>query len=166
MAELTAEVQMDGLELKDRLLRTSVTKIQLVRLAMKGLNATQAAKVVGISKETARAYYAEADFRKEVLSRVDAAFVDIDSAFCSKRKSLHEMLEEQAYKSCEDLVAMLENPDIHPSLRVKINQDFLNRVEDTAQFSKQPYRMDAADLQHAAKVAMEVDKVVEIRKKA
>lgn len=166
MAEVTADVQLDQLELKDRLLKTSVTKMQLIRLAMKGLNATEAAKVVGIHEQTARSHYADPEFRRAVLSKVDAAFAGVDAAFTEKRKTLHELLEEQAYKSCINLMAMLENDELHPSLKVKINQDFLNRVEDTAQFSRQAMKMDPADLQHAAKVAAEMDKVVEIRRKA
>lgn len=148
----------------DRLLTSSVTKIQLLRLAMKGLNATEAAKVVGCHVATARSYYADPEFRQAVMAKVDAAFADVDAAYTRKRKSLHEMIEEQAYRSCEDLIDMLENPDLHPSLRAKINQDFLNRVEDGAQVQKF-VRLDSADLSLAAKAAEEMDNVIQMKKK-
>jgi len=166
MAE-QADLNLDGLEVRDRLLTTSVTKAQLLRLAMKGLNATQAAKVVGCSAETARSHYATPDFRRAVLAKVEEAFEGIDLAFAERRKDLHQMLEEQAYSSCEELIAMVGNPDLHPSLKVKIHQDFLNRVEDSAQQTKHSYKMDANDLRQAAQVAKEMDSVIPItRKKA
>jgi phage terminase small subunit len=166
MSEETADVNLDELEpLRDRLLTTSVTKAQLLRLAMKGLNATQAAKVVGCSAETARSHYASVDFRRAVLAKVEEAFEGIDAAYESKRKNLHEMLEEQALKSCEELMQMVEQPDLHPSLKVKIHQDFLNRVEDSAQQTKHSYKMDPTDLRHAASVAREMDAVIPIDRK-
>jgi hypothetical protein len=162
--EQTADLSLDGLELKDRLLTTSVMRVQLLRLAMKGLNATQAAKVVGCHESTARAHYAQSDFRRAVLDKVEQAFEGIDQAFAEKKRSLHEMLEEQASRSCEELIQMLEGSDLHPSLRVKIHQDFLNRVEDSAPQARHSYKMEPADLSHAAKVAREMDQVLPLRR--
>lgn len=167
MAEQTADLALDGaLEgfSRDRLLTTSVMRVQLLRLAMKGLNATQAAKVVGCAPETARSHYATPEFRRAVLEKVEQAFEGIDAAFIEKKASLHEMLEEQATRSCEELIQMLEGSDLHPSLRVKIHQDFLNRVEDSAPTAKHSYKMDATDLRHAAKVAQEMDSVLPMRR--
>jgi hypothetical protein len=166
MAEQTAEISIEEVELvRDRLLTTSVTKAQLLRLAMKGLNATEASKIVGCSAETARSHYANPEFRRAVLGKVEAAFEGIDKAFEDRRKGLHEMLEEQALKSCEDLIELVQDPNLHPSLKVKIHQDFLNRVEDSAQQTKHSYKMDATDLRHAAKVAQEMDNVLPFKRK-
>lgn len=147
-----------------RLLSTAVVRSQLMRLAQKGLNASEAAKVVGISAQTARLHYAA--FRREVLERVESVFADVDAAYAGKRKLLHEMLEEQAYSSFEELVSMLGSSDLHPALRVKINQDFLDRVEDTQKMHKvnSAGALTAEALASAAKVAREMDNVVEIRK--
>lgn len=150
--------------LRDRLLTTSVVKIQLLRLAMRGFNATEAAKVVGVSAQTARSHYADPEFRSAVAAKVDAAFADIDEAFVRKRKSLHEMIEEQAYRSCEDLIEMLDSPDLHPSLRAKINQDFLDRVEESATVQR-AVKLEPADLRRAAQVAEEMDNVIQLRRK-
>ncbi len=164
--EHTADVNLEGLELRDRLLTTSVTRAQLLRLAMKGLNATQAAKVVGCHEATARSHYATPDFRRAVLAKVEEAFEGIDAAFIERKASLHEMLEEQAYKSCQELIELVSDPDLHPSLKVKIHQDFLNRVEETAQQSKvSHHKMEPRELQHAAQVAREMDSVIPINSK-
>jgi len=162
--EQTVELNLEGLEVRDRLLTTSVTKAQLLRLAMKGLNATQAAKIVGCSAETARSHYSTPDFRRAVLAKVEEAFEGIDQAFITKRKGLHEMLEEQALRSCEELIAMVEMPELHPSLKVKIHQDFLNRVEDSAPQSKSTYKLDPGELRHAGNVAKEMDNVIPMKK--
>ena len=160
MAEIELDINLEGLEFRDRLLKTSVTKTQLLRLAMKGLNATQAAKVVGCSAETARGHYADPEFRRAVLSRVEQAFEGIDQAFIERRKDLHELLEEQAYRSCEELMQLVEDPQLHPSLKVKIHQDFLNRHEDTKPLSGKSFKFDAGELRHASRVAQEMDKVI------
>lgn len=101
-----------------------------------------------------------------MLAKVESAFEGIDKAFEQKRKGLHEMLEEQALKSCEELISMVEMPELHPSLKVKIHQDFMNRVEASAPQSKSTYKLDPGELRHAGKVAQEMDNVIPIRKGA
>lgn len=146
-----------------RLLSTAVLRSQLMRLAQKGLNATEASKVVGCSPQTARLHYSA--FRTEVIQRVESIFADIDAAYANKRKDLHQALEEQAYTSFEDLVAMLGDDKLHPALRVKINQDFLNRVEDSQPMHRvNNGALEPEALAQAAKVAREMDNVIEIRK--
>lgn len=164
MSEQIADVSLEGLEFRDRLLTTSVTRVQLLRLAMKGLNAKQAAAVVGCHEQTARGHYAEPEFRRAVLAKVEAAFEGVDAAFAERKRDLHEMLEEQAYRSCEELIEMVGDPELHPSLKVKIHQDFLNRVEDSAPQHKASYKLQPQDLQHAAKVAREMDNVIPFNK--
>lgn len=149
---------------KHRLLRVVVTRQQLLRLAQKGLTAADSAKIVGISAATARDYYSEPAFRRDVLEAVEKAFGDVDAAYASKRKTLHELLETQAYESFSQLVGMLEEDDLHPALRMKINQDFLDRHQDTAQISKAKFIFDAKDLKRAAKVAQEMDNVIPMRR--
>lgn len=146
-----------------RLLSSAVTRSQLMRLAQKGLNASEAAKIVGCSPQTARLHYAA--FRREVLERVESVFADVDAAYAGKRKLLHELLEDQAYKSFTDLLTMLDAPNLHPALRVKINQDFLDRVEDTQKMHKVNTGGLTADaLASAAKTAREMDNVIEMKK--
>jgi hypothetical protein len=141
------------------LLTSAVVRAQLLRLALKQIPAAHAAKICGVCVATAQAVYRDPEFRREVLRKVESAFGDVDAAFAAKRKGLHEMLEEQAYESCQDLIDMLQNPDLHPSLRVKINQDFLNRHEESSTIQR-GFKMDPSDLRHAAKVAQEMDNVI------
>lgn len=146
-----------------RLLSTAVVRSQLMRLAQKGLNASEAAKLVGISSATARSHYAA--FRTELLQRVESVFADVDAAYAGKRKLLHEMLEEQAYKSFEDLVGMLEDQTLHPALRVRINQDFMDRTEQTQKMARVAHvNISEADLVSAQRTAQEMDKVIPIKK--
>ena len=166
MEAMEVDLPLEALELRDRLLTTSVTRVQLLRLAMKGLNATQAAKVVNCSPETARQHYADPEFRRAVLARVNEAFEGIDASFRERKATLHELLEEQAYKSCIELIDMVKDDSLHPSLRVKIHHDFLNRVEESAQQTKHSYKLEPTDLRMAAKTAEEMDKVIPIRKGA
>lgn len=167
LQEASPAISMD-LKERARLLRVEVQRTQLLRLAMKGLPASKAAEFIGISAATARSHYLDPDFRRSCLSKVEAAFADIDDAFIHKRKSLHEMIEEQALSSFKDLCGMLCDADLMPSLRVKINQDFLNRCEESspqANINVSGHRFTPEELQRAAAVAREVDaKVVPIRK--
>lgn len=162
--EQTVELSVEGLELdRERLLSTEVCRAQLLRLAMKGLPAAQAAKVVGCSAETARAHYRSPDFRRACLAKVEAAFEGIDEQLFQKQKSLHEKIEEQASRSCDELIMMVEDPDLHKSLKVKIHQDFMNRVQDSSQVTRS-MKIEPADLAHAAKVGREMDNVIPFKK--
>lgn len=135
---------------------------------MRGLHATEAAKVLGIHQATVRLHYNDPAFRQEVLKKVGAAFGSTDAAFIERTKSLTERLEEQATRSFDSLVAMLdpatnEGHKISDTLAVKVHLSFLDRVQETAQVSKSVISMDPVQLQHAAVAAREMDNVVPIR---
>lgn len=147
-----------------RLLKTAVLRSQLLRLAQKGLNATEASKVLTISSATARMHYSDPSFRREVLGAMERAFEGIDADFAAKRKSLHDLIEAQAYDSFHQLVDMLNADDLHPSIRMRINQDFLNRTEEGAQQSRTTVAFEAKDLAIAARAAREMDNVINIKK--
>ncbi len=137
---------------------TAVRRQLLLRLAMKGLSAKDAAPLVGCSVACARMVYADPVFRRDVDKMVQGAFADIDSRFIEKKKTLHERLEEQAEESFSDLVNMLRDENLLPSLRVKINQDFLNRSQQTmAQTQVNHAKMTPEMLIRAASVAREIE---------
>lgn len=173
---ITTELQVDHFgdispaELETRLLRTSVTRTQLVRLAMRGLHASEAAKLLGIHPATARSHYNDPDFRRTVLGKVDGAFAGTDAAFVERTRTLTERLEEQASKSFEELQAMLvpEGPwgTVSHNLRFRIHKDFMDRFTETAPVSRSQVSIDPIQLQVAARAAGEMDKVIEIKKRA
>lgn len=148
-----------------RLMTTIVLRAQLLRFAMRGLNATEAAKLAKCHPQTARMHYADKSFRQEVRAQLERAFDGVDDSFIEQKKTLHEMLEERAEKSFVDLVQMLQDPDLHPSIRMRINQDFLNRHADTAQVAKAQITFDPQALMRAGKTAKEMDsKIIPMRK--
>ena len=150
-----------------RLITTSVLRIQLMRLAMKGMTATDAAKALGCCSKTALMHYKSKEFRQAVFNKVEHAFEDIDQTFVEQKKTLHEKLEEQAARSFEDLVNMLGDEKLPSAHRIKINQDFLNRSEQTQPMHKVTTGgVDADVLMRAAQVAseMEAGNVVPIKK--
>lgn len=171
MAQLPDDWLALGGEEKRTLLKGLVLRQQLIRLAMKGLNATRAASVVGCAKETARGIYRDPDFRKEVVGRVDGAFGDVDLAFVEQKKSLHERLAERAERAFDQLCNLLDNEETMPSLKVKIAQDFMDRNPET-QAGHTTTRLNPAfqseALAHAARIAREVDEKVipMVRKRA
>lgn len=150
--------------------RGMVARQQLVRLACKGLDATRAAKLVGMNPHTVRAIYREPAFRKEVYGKVDSAFVDVDKIFVETKKDLHELIAEQASNAFQVLKGMLEEESTLPSLKVKIAQDFLDRNPES-QAGHSVTRLNPAlgveSLQQAARIAREMDeKVTPIRRRA
>lgn len=164
-------LEMPNSELETRLLRTSVTRIQLQRLAMRGLHASEAAKLLGISSATARSHYSDPDFRRAVLSKVDGAFIGTDAEFIERARTLTERLEEQATKSFQALQEMLE-PDtnkgreISDNLKYRIHTGFLDRHSETATITKAKVTVDPILLAVAARAAIEMDNVVTIKKSA
>lgn len=155
-----------GVEERTRLLKQAVLRRQLLRLAMKGVDATQAARIVGCSKWTTREIYREPRFRQEVMGKVEGAFADIDHIFREKKKSLHERIDEQAERSFEGLVSLLDDTDTSNHLKAKIHMDFLDRsAESQKQTVVNHARLDPQQLIAAARTAVEMDNVVPFRKK-
>lgn len=154
--------QIEDAELKQRLLTTSVARVTLQRYAMRGMNATEAAALAGVSVATARQHYADPEFRRAVLSKVNGAFASTDAAFVERTKSLTEKLEEQAAASFDALVSMLSpetngGREISDSLRFRIHSSFMDRHTETAPVSRGQFRIDPIELRHAAAVAAEMD---------
>lgn len=143
-------------------LRQAVRRAHLLRLAMKGLNATEAAQVVGCAPETARAVYSDVEFRKAVLGGMERVFEGIDSEFVRRKASLHEMLEEQAYSSFTALQELLQE-DIHPGLKVKIHQDFMDRCPETQSQRTATLKFDPEQLALAARAAREMDAAIDVK---
>jgi hypothetical protein len=157
---LAAEGKVVSIEEADGLLKQQVTRIKLKRLAMRGLNAKEASKLVGICAQTAGAIYRDPEFRKEVTASLEGVFDEIDGDFKVKQKTLHEMLEEQALESFNDLVRMLKQGDLNPSLKVRVHQDFMDRAAETAKHSPKSSsapNLDAEDLARAVQAAREMD---------
>lgn len=137
---------------------------------MRGLHASEAAKLLGIHVATARSHYSDPDFRRAVLSKVDGAFAGTDAAFVERTKTLTERLEEQASKSFTELQEMLDPNGrfgvIGQALRFRVNKDFLDRHTETAPISRSQVTMDPVQLSIASQAAREMDnvKVVEMKK--
>lgn len=147
-----------------RLLSSAVTRAQLMRCAMKGINATKAALLVGCTTSFARRTYADPAFKRECLAIVEGVFGDIDKVYAEKRRDLHAELESQALKSFDDLVTMLEDDELTPAIRMRINQDFLDRSAATASYAPRSADLGAQQLQIAAAAAREMDNVIPITK--
>lgn len=152
-------------------LRKSVTRLKLLRLAQQGLNATTAAKALGISPSQARVHYADPSFQKEALGRVSKAFAGMDDNFLSATKTFAERLEEQAERSFDALVTMLEEKRLSPALEARVHQDFMDRSQESMKNMRAVSKteIDPTLLARAARTASEMDaarsgKVVEMRK--
>lgn len=150
------------------LLKGVVLRQQLARLAMKGLDATKAARVVGCHPATSRAVYRDPTFRREVYSKVEGAFTDVDKAFVEDKKSLHQRLAEEAESAFTELVTMLHDASTLPSIKVRIAQDFLDRNPETQAghtITKLSPALQSEQLSAAAASAREMDsKVIPMRR--
>lgn len=143
--------------LKKKLIHTTVLRMALLRLAMKGVTAKKAAEILGCNPSTARTHYADPTFKRAVYEKVREAFGEIDEAFETASKTLHERIQEQALKSFQDLVALLERNDLGHAHRIKINQDFLNRCEESQPLAKHTTQLEPAALARASQVAREME---------
>lgn len=144
-----------------RLIHTASRRAQLLRLAARGINAKDAALMVGVNPQTARGIYADPRFRQDVQKLIDNAFEGVDSNWARKKKTMHERLEEVADRSFEILETMLEDAATPKPLRTRIAQDFLDRNPETqAGFKTQTTIIDANMLTLAARTAKEMDKAV------
>lgn len=142
-----------------RALRDSVVRVHLLRLAMRGMKAKDAATAVGCSEATARRHYADREFQREVHRRISKAFADSDTSFLYERKNLSDLIETQAYSSFHELVKMLDGEfgTLRPETRMKIHQDFLNRTADSRQQAGVVHTWDPDSLRVAARTATEMD---------
>lgn len=166
-----AVARVEGEVERPRLLRSAVLRAQLLRLALRGVNAKQACEVLGCSYHVARSHYADPSFRAQVLQRVEGALAYADERFALQNRSLHERIADAAEEGFERLVEMLRDPGTANPLKARIAQDFLNRVPEAAPHSSVLHRhsFTAEELSSAAKAAAEMGeagRVIEIRKSA
>jgi len=136
----------------------------MLRLAVRGVNATAAAKVIGCRPETARKYYADPAFRREAFAKVESAFAGVDSDLGNEKRTLHQKLSEAADEAFEELYGMLKNAQTAAAHKIKIAQDFLDRNPETqAGFTTRNVTLSPEQLASAARAAREMDNVIPIR---
>lgn len=142
-----------------RQLRRSVLRVQLLRLAQRGLKAKQAAQALNIPESQALTHYRDPLFQKEVMLRVSTVFSGSDNEFASRALTLHEKIQQQAEKSFDELARLLQEDVLPTSLKVKVHQDFLNRSEESQPMTKVTHSgmpFDAEKLAIAAVAAEEI----------
>jgi hypothetical protein len=117
---------------RKKLLKHVVLRAQLLRVALRGVTAKEAAKIVGCGYWVARSVYADDDFRRIVLSKVEGALAYADEKFQGQQKSLHERLAEKSERAFDVLCEMLEDPSTNAGLRFRVATSFLDRNPETA----------------------------------
>lgn len=146
---------------KKSLLRREVQKRQILRLALRGLTAKQTSEALGIGVYTVRAWYADPEFRRVVLSKVEGALAYADETFLRQNKTLHQKIAEKSESAFEKMCEMMDSPNVSEGLRLRVCQDFLDRNPEAAKHSsvehEHMHRFSAEELRNAAKTASEMD---------
>jgi hypothetical protein len=155
-----------ALQHEPKLVKQLVVRARLLRFALRGLNARQAAQLIGEPYQTVRAIYADPTFKREVQQRINGAFEGVDSQFVAEQKTVTDAIKDKAGAAFNYLCELLEDPNAHPGYRMRAAQDILDRNEDTQAGSTITKRIDPAQLALAARTAQEMDDVIPIRKKA
>src|SRR5579883_317391 len=106
-----------GVVTETGLLTQAVRRARLLRCAMRGLNATQAARVVGCSTATARQVYADQVFRNRVQQEQERVLGVVDSAFAERQLTLHERIERKALDAFKLLEGLMEDEQTPIHLR-------------------------------------------------
>jgi|SRR5580658_1309347 hypothetical protein len=152
-------------ELEHRPQRIS-RRLELLRLAMRGYSAKQAAESLEIPYSAALQEYRDREFRALAFGRLEHAFAEIDGNFEEEKKSLHERLAEKSNDAFRVLCELLEDEEVHPGVRVKIAQDMLDRNPDTMAGSVVRHeKFDPQQLMRAAQAASEMDNVIQLKRK-
>lgn len=156
------DLQLVESGIETRLLTGVVLRAKALRLAMRGVTAAKAAELLGVSPAHMREIYRDPEFRKAVMARLQGAFEETDETFEEKTKTLHEMLEEQAVQSFQELVSIARDMTSSNALKARIHMDLLNRVPESAQrkVNIDGGVLTSSMLQQAAKAAREMDNVL------
>lgn len=157
--------KLEGESLREQIiapqqLPKEIMRARCLRLALQGMNAKRAAAATGYPYDTVRRIYREPGFQADVRRRVDLTFEDIDVAYQTREKTLHEKIAEKAEDAFATLCEMLEDDRTLPGHKIKIAQDLLNRREDTTPFSARTTNLDADKLRAAALAARDMDAVI------
>lgn len=153
-------------QVQPQALPKEVMRARLLRLALRGQNARQAAQACGYAYDTVRRIYADPAFQADFRKRVDLAFEDVDTEFIQSQKSLADKVSEKANTAFTVLCELLESEQTLAGHKIKIAQDILDRTAETATFSPRTTALDADKLRAAALAARDMDNVIPIRKKA
>lgn len=161
-----AEVDRLIAEASNVQLTQAVRRTQLIRLALRGVTAHRAAKILGCSPSTVLATYKDPQFRQACMARLSNAFQEIDEQIAKEKRTLHERLAEKSEEAFEKLCDMLDSDSTPVHLRAKIAMDFLDRNPETQPgHTVRTERFDPEQLAAAARTAAEMDNVIEFKRK-
>lgn len=133
---------------------------------MRGLNAKDASKALGVGVEMARRHYSDPDFQREVMNRVNGAFDGVDQRYGEEKEGMHERLAKAAERSFDILSDMLEKDETTDSMKARIAMNFMDRNPETqAGHTVRSGELSPETLSRAAKTARDMDNVVEMKKK-
>ena len=145
-----------------QLLRSAVLRAKLLRCSMRGMNATQAAKIVGCSVATACAIYRESSFRRQTMGMVEGALSPGDQLYQERTKTVQERIQDATDTAFDLLMEVLADPTEDKRLRVKVAEGLLDRNPDTAKQSQSTtteiHRFSVEELALAARAADELDR--------
>jgi hypothetical protein len=165
---LDALADVQQYEEHPRLVTQAVRRAKLLRCALRGVNAKDAARVVGCSHATAMTVYSDPSFQRRVHEQLEGVFEGVDAGFIDRQMSLHERIEQKAKDAFKVLADMLDNNATPPHLRAKVAMDMLDRNPETQAGHSVTTRRDdelAETLRAAAAASREADNVVTMRRK-
>lgn len=148
--------------IEDHKILQAVQRAKLKRLAMKGVNAKQAAKLVGLCKETVQAIYRDEGFKRDVLAAVNEAFDEVDDQFRMKQRTIHEEMEMLALDAFDKLKSYIteESNNITDYQRAKLCEGVLDRNLATSKVNRSMTlptpQLQADTLARAAQVGEEM----------
>ena len=146
---------------EDKTLINAVVRTRLKRLAMRGMNATQAAEEVGWSPQTVRNVYRDPSFRQEVLGSLEGVFSEVDTIFKDTQMSMNEKMELRACEAFDLMWELMKSEDTSTNQKIKIATDFLDRSDITNKrhttINKNAEVLTAEALARASTAAQEMD---------
>lgn len=114
-----------------RLLSQAVRRARLLRLAQRGLPATQAARAIGCSPGVAAEAYRDPAFRRAVLGKIEGMFAEVDASYEQRQLTLHERITAKGDAAFDRLCMLLEK-SANEQLVAKIAMDILDRCPEAS----------------------------------
>jgi hypothetical protein len=160
-ATLAAEMQVvDDPFTREKHLRRAILFTKLLRCAIRGMSAKEAAKYVGCWRGVAQEIYRDPSFRAQVRERVESSMASGDAEFMQREQTLQDKIAAASNKAFDVLQEMLEDTQQDPRLRVRVAEGFLDRNPEAARKteskSTHTHNFSVEQLMNAARTADEL----------
>lgn len=139
-----------------------IRKQETLRLLLEGYRAREIAVIIGVNYHTVLQYTRDPKWRAQAMELSASLVENLDKEMLANLRSKTEMVDELAMLALDEMRKLLESPNTHPGIKVKMIDSALDRSPELSRTKKvdltsRSFSLKGEDLLAAAVAARELE---------